>query len=175
MWCIRTRGRKVSSFINLADSTTVELHPSTGIAHGFQVQNSHRYTAAQFRADSRSTQQGWIQDTNKVCALTSENELIQLAEIIICDEESTRSARMHRSIERVLESKSVQYNLEGAMRMKSPSVLTLERRHNGAVRSASHTLGAVFMVVHSQLLDVITGCGAELHGGRAAVQGNVPS
>lgn len=138
MWCIRTRGNgKVSSYINLADTAAVEFPAATGPPHAFLVQNPHRNTGTQFRADSRSTQQGWIHDINKVCALTSENELIQLAEIIICDEESTRAARMHRSIGRVLDSKSVQHNLSGAMRMKSPSVQTLGRRHNGAVNTNS--------------------------------------
>lgn len=61
------------------------------VQYGIEVHTAHRVFL--FRAADRAQQLGWIRAIQARIQLASENDLISVAELMICDEEQARARR----------------------------------------------------------------------------------
>jgi hypothetical protein len=64
------------------------------VQNAFEVQTAHRVFV--FRASDRQQQQAWVKAIRARMELSSENDLIRMAELMICDEEMARAKRCER-------------------------------------------------------------------------------
>lgn len=67
------------------------LHIQQDVPFGIEVHTAHRNFV--FRAADRPQQMLWINAIRTRIELSSENDLIRMAELMICDEELARARR----------------------------------------------------------------------------------
>lgn len=77
------------AYISLPHNSVTEVPATSGLRYCFEVQTAHR--VYQLRAKTLDEMQGWTQALRRHIALSSENDLIRLAEMLIADEEFSRS------------------------------------------------------------------------------------
>ena len=104
LWCVND-SLKVprASCIPLQSSTVLQIKCSTLNCNGAIILQSNQGTYF-FLATSTDEQQCWISDLALQATLTADNDIIGMAEMIICDEERTRYERMQRGITPFLHS-----------------------------------------------------------------------
>jgi len=85
-------------------SIVIENSSSSGSGSGGGISSKG---AAFFRATNPTDHQGWIDDLRQRAFLTSENDVIKMAELIMCDEELSKNQRQQRSYQQVFQTTSV--------------------------------------------------------------------
>lgn len=111
LWCAHDRLRVPrASSINLDSSTKVQSRAYSLDCHGAIIIQSSLGQHS-FIAPSLSEQNRWIDEINLRAALTADNDVIGMAEVIICDEAGTRSKRMQSGLTPYLECDKVLQSL----------------------------------------------------------------
>ncbi len=103
VWYMKLKHRRShqgrAAFISLVSNQVLE-HPRTSkVQFGIEMHTAHRVFL--FRAADRTQQLDWIRALQIRIALSSENDLIAMAELMICDEERARARRLQQAVEHV--------------------------------------------------------------------------
>jgi hypothetical protein len=112
-WCILTddklwvvsrhAGRKNRSFaIPLVRSTIKELDAVRNIPFGFEVHTPRKCYV--FRCADKTEQSTWLRTMARRIEVSSENNFIELAEIIVTEEETSRANRCNTAIKTIVDS-----------------------------------------------------------------------
>jgi hypothetical protein len=110
-WCINTKRRDFkATCIPLYDDVLVQdSTPSFNFPHVIVV--NCPWKVKYFRANNREEQQGWVEDLNERAQLSRENDVIHIAEMICCDEESNANDRIVKVMRPLFESDAVLISL----------------------------------------------------------------
>ncbi|GMH60340.1 hypothetical protein TL16_g03025 [Triparma laevis f. inornata] len=104
LWIIsrlRCKRSRRSRCIPLIRNTVKGSNPVFNIPHGIEVCTPRK--AHIFMAESKSEQQSWIRVMEKRIEISSENNFIELAELIVNEEETARSNRLNTAVKSVIE------------------------------------------------------------------------
>ena len=142
LWCVNDNLRVPrASCIPLNSSTVLQNKCSTLNCHGAIILQSNQGTNC-FLASSTDEQEGWISDLALQATLTADNDVIGMAEMIICDEERTRYERMQRGITPFLYSDAVAEYLDPlhAIRKLSYTAMNCNTSEDGNYHEPSSIL-----------------------------------
>lgn len=104
LWIIsrlRCKRSRRSRCIPLIRNTVKASNPVFNITHGIEVCTPRK--AHIFMAESKSEQQSWIRAMEKRIEISSENNFIELAELIVNEEETARSNRLNSAVKSVID------------------------------------------------------------------------
>ena len=111
LWCVNDRLRSPrASCISLSSGTKLlSKAPSLDCPGAMILQSSHGLHS--FIAPSVLEQQSWLHEIAHKTALMADNDVIGMAEMIICDEADSRSHRMQAGMAPYLNSKTLRKSL----------------------------------------------------------------
>ena len=107
LWFIRRKRnsnheKSRAGCISFANVNTDDVYPIREFPFTFVVKSLGK--EHYFRADTENTRSSWLADINQRISFSVGNDVISMAEMIICDEESAHCRRTQRSLIRLLNS-----------------------------------------------------------------------
>ena len=134
LWCVNDRLRvPTASCISINSSTKLHTKCSILDCPGAIIMQSNQGSHA-FIVTSLNDQQNWISELSMKASYMSDNDVINMAEIIICDEVGTRCQRVERGLSPLLDTYAMKEYLNPHYRRNSEEKVH-DCRKNGETKN----------------------------------------
>lgn len=151
LWCVNDRLRVPrASCIPLNSSTKLQNKCLTLNCPGAIILQSNQGNNF-FLTTSAAEQQSWMNDLGIKATLMTDNNVIGMAEMIICDEERTRHERIQRGMTPFLNSDAVTESLNPCNIINGASNIDIDCKESHDMNFTGHSSGAFLDYIHPLL------------------------